>query len=171
MEPNPTPLLFEPSLEWMERSGVAIEGSLVRPDAEGRAYLLASNYGDSVVKLMRGDTLGQVEPCSLHDALPVPDARISAIQSHLEETKDSVEPVEEEQPQREPLTSMMDLTETVLPSEAAIQMMSLVSEYSDVFAVSDAELRRTHLVEHVIDTNNHPPIKQRPRREAFSYRP
>ena len=78
-----TPLLFEPSLEWMERSGVAIEGSLVHPDAEGRAYLLASNYGDSVVKLMRGDTLGQVEPCSLHDDLPVPDARISAIQSHL----------------------------------------------------------------------------------------
>ena len=166
-----TPLLFEPSLEWMERSGVVIEGSLVHPDAEGRAYLLANNYGDSVVKLMRGDTLGLVEPCSLHDDQPVPDACISAIQSHLEETIDSVEPVEEEQPQREPLTSIMDLTETVLPSEAATQMMSLVSEYSDVFAVSDAELGRTHLVEHVIETSNHPPIKQRPRREAFSYRP
>ena len=44
------------------------------------------------------------------------------------------------------------------------QLQSLIVEYADVFAM---ELGRTDLVQHVIDTDDHKPIKQPPRRIPF----
>ena len=39
-----------------------------------------------------------------------------------------------------------------------------------MFAVDDSELGRTSLVQHTIDTGDHPPIKQQPRRTPFVQR-
>jgi len=45
-----------------------------------------------------------------------------------------------------------------------LQLESLVEEFSDLFAMSSSELGCTSLVEHQINTGDHKPIKQLPRR-------
>ena len=49
-------------------------------------------------------------------------------------------------------------------------LWNLLEEYADQFAATDLELGRTHVVELALDTGNHPPIKQRAYREAWSQR-
>ena len=44
-------------------------------------------------------------------------------------------------------------------------------EYADVFPMDQMELGRTDLVQHVVGTDNHKPIKQAPRKIPFSLRP
>jgi len=46
----------------------------------------------------------------------------------------------------------------------AEQLHDLICEFSDVFALDDFELRCTDIVQHIIDTGDHPPIKQQPYR-------
>ncbi len=51
-----------------------------------------------------------------------------------------------------------------------MQLRKLLEEYSDVFSLDDSELGCTNLVQHVIDTGDHPPIKQQPYRTPVLYR-
>ena len=44
------------------------------------------------------------------------------------------------------------------------KLMELVEKYSELFALSSTELGCTSLIEHSINTGDHPPIKQLPRR-------
>ncbi len=57
-----------------------------------------------------------------------------------------------------------------LTEEQSLQLRKLLEEYSDVFALDDSELGCTNLVQHVIDTGDHPPIKQQPYRTPVVYR-
>ena len=43
-------------------------------------------------------------------------------------------------------------------------------KYSDIFAVNKTDRGRTDLVQHRINTGNHPPFKQRPRHLPISQR-
>ena len=58
----------------------------------------------------------------------------------------------------------LSLPTTKLSNHQVTQLKSLIAEFSDVFALSDAELSCTGLIRHSIDTSNHAPIKQRPYR-------
>jgi len=49
-------------------------------------------------------------------------------------------------------------------------LRDLVGAYSDVFALNDSELGCTDIVQHVIETGDHPPIKQQPYRTPVVYR-
>ncbi len=42
----------------------------------------------------------------------------------------------------------------------------MLQKYADVFSSGDLDLGHTNLVKHHINTGNHPPIKQPPRRVA-----
>ena len=42
------------------------------------------------------------------------------------------------------------------------QLKTVICEFSDVIALDDTELGCTDLVQHSIDTGNHPPIRQQP---------
>ena len=43
-------------------------------------------------------------------------------------------------------------------------LASLLDEFTDVFSLGPSDLGRTGIVQHRIDTGDHPPIKQAPRR-------
>ena len=45
-----------------------------------------------------------------------------------------------------------------------IQLKALVAEFPDVFAYDDAELGRTDLIKHSVDTGDHAPIESQPYR-------
>ncbi|KAL6724180.1 hypothetical protein Aduo_019091 [Ancylostoma duodenale] len=50
------------------------------------------------------------------------------------------------------------------------QMRDLITKYADVSAVSDVELTKTHLMEHDIDVEGHPPTKQKTRPVPYELR-
>ena len=57
-----------------------------------------------------------------------------------------------------------------LTAEQKPQLTKLITEYMDVFALNSQELGRTSLVKHVINTGDHPPIRQPVRRTPFALR-
>ena len=59
-----------------------------------------------------------------------------------------------------------DLSYSVLSEADKIKFRGLFQSYSDVFAFTDDQLGKTPLVQHVIDTGDALPIKQRPYRTS-----
>ncbi|PFX15064.1 Polyprotein P3 [Stylophora pistillata] len=59
-----------------------------------------------------------------------------------------------------------DANECLLNISDTQRLLSSLGKYRDVFAFSDAELGRTSLVQHVIDTSDATPIKQMPYRTS-----
>ena len=59
-----------------------------------------------------------------------------------------------------------DLSDSVLSEADKIKFGDLFQSYRDVFAFTDDELGKTSLVQHVIDTGDALPIKQRPYRTS-----
>ena len=54
--------------------------------------------------------------------------------------------------------------------EECAALEALMKEYADLFALTSAEIGRTDLVHHTIDTGNNIPVKQPPRRIPFALR-
>ena len=67
----------------------------------------------------------------------------------------------------EQLWKNLDLKEVSLHQK---DQAKLVEKYSELFALNSAELGCTTLSEHSIDTGDHQPIKQLPRRVPHSLR-
>ena len=67
------------------------------------------------------------------------------------------------------LTTMLGLNGRVhgLSTDQLEKMKGVVEENHDVFALDDNELGCTDIVQHVINTGDHPPIKQPVRRLPF----
>ena len=64
----------------------------------------------------------------------------------------------------------VDLSTSVLTPEEQAQLRCLLDEYRDIFAVQPDELGRTNIVQHHIETGNHPPIRSRPYRVPHAQR-
>ena len=58
----------------------------------------------------------------------------------------------------------VDLQSSALSPDQQKRLKSLLNEYRDIFAVRPEELGRTNLVQHHIDTGDHPPLRSRPYR-------
>ena len=54
--------------------------------------------------------------------------------------------------------------------EEATGLKSVLEEFNEVFALDSMEVGRTDLVQHTINTGEHAPVKQAPRRIPFSMR-
>ncbi len=164
------PILFQPNLVWMKDNRVVLEDTLINPDCDGHACLPVSNYQDVTLKLESGKVLGQVETCLLEERnTQLSDGQIY----HIPEDKQRMETVTEEAITRrkEQLADLLDFSESPLPPSTVSKIQAWVLEHEDLFAITDTDMGKTHLVEHDIHTGDHLPIRQRPRREAFSLRP
>ena len=73
-------------------------------------------------------------------------------------------------PQRDDETAPLDLTSSTLDFDQLTQLKALIAEYRDIFALKPEELGRTGLVQHRIDTGDHPPVRQRPHRVSDTQR-
>ena len=65
---------------------------------------------------------------------------------------------------------VLQLTPGSLSPEQFNSLKRLIADNADVFALNDAKLGHTDLVQHQVDTGDHPPIKQPVRRVPFVYR-
>ena len=62
------------------------------------------------------------------------------------------------------VSGQFDLDAMNLSKPQRKELASLLDEFTDIFSSGPADLGRTSIVQHCIDTGDHPPIKQAPRR-------
>ena len=84
----------------------------------------------------------------------------------LNATEKIEEPSNHEQLEKHDYSQLPDLSDSILSTDDKVKFRDLFVKYRDVFALSDSELGRTSLVQHVIDTGDATPIKQMPYRTS-----
>ena len=84
----------------------------------------------------------------------------------LNATEKIEEPSNYEQREKHDYSQLPDLSDSILSTDDKVKFRDLFVKYRDVFALSDSELGRTSLVQHVIDTGDATPIKQMPYRTS-----
>ena len=84
----------------------------------------------------------------------------------LNATEKIEEPSNYEQLEKHDYSQLPDLSDSILSTDDKVKFHDLFVKYRDVFALSDSELGRTSLVQHVIDTGDATPIKQMPYRTS-----
>ena len=150
--------VFEPGLGAL--SGLSIPETVVTVGGTGRIFVPLQNLSDTRVKVQRGVELGTVELVQVGHANDV-------------EVKDEVEPVGSTCARvvggsvvnrNQQLLEALHLNQGGLSEQQFQELQSALLEASDVFAMDSSELGHTSLVQHSIDTGDHPPIKQHPYR-------
>jgi hypothetical protein len=68
------------------------------------------------------------------------------------------------------LHEILEVDESQLTNIELAQLRQVVEDYEDIFAMTDFELGATSLAQHSINTGDHPPIRQAPRRVPFLLR-
>ena len=81
-----------------------------------------------------------------------------------QERKSSSENCDSQSAPEDDYSHLPDLSDSILDDEAKIKFRNLIFRFRDIFPKSKSELGRTSLVQHTIDTGDHPPIKQKPYR-------
>ena len=159
--------LFIPKADLVQRDGFILEEVLM--GTQPRSMVSVRNTGSEVIVLDQGQVLGSLEAVTILAEEAAGDERKSdqiqadccSIQGSL--PSDSVERVQE-------------LMEKLLPDSGNIgeigkvQLQQLIKEYGDIFAMNDTELGCAEDTVHSIDTGEHMPIKQHPRRIPFALR-
>ena len=139
--------LIESAPTLAERYQLQGAAALVRlPDSVSVPFRLI-NPSSKPVTLYKGATLGTFSEVDGNpDCYPVEAA------NHNQPAKDESE------------TVPVDLQTSTLTPDEQTRLEQLLHEYRGIFAVTPDELCRTNLVQHHIETGNHPPLRSRPYR-------
>ena len=119
--------------------------SLVTVSADHTVPFRFINPTRKPVTLYRGATLGTFSQTD-------ESLQVFSLSTKIEPTKES---------QVEVPDVPVDLANADLTDSQKTELQRLINEYRDVFALSPQELGRTNLVQHHINTGDHPPIRQR----------
>ena len=141
--------------EWVTGAGATV--CVVAPEAAGMMVITVENHNHHPIELEEGQLLGSVEPVSVLSTPP--EVRALDLTKPSNHTKDSTSEV----------LWQLDI-ETSLEEDYRKDLEAVVNEFTGIFALSPSELGRTDLVQHVINTGDHPPIKQLPHRTPFALR-
>ena len=148
--------LVEPTTQLPENGQILVAKALVNAERDCVPLRVANLTSEPVV-LRRGTVAGLLKP----------------VEEVCEETHETG--VRQETPIAgavvpEHLKSMVEDAHEALNDSQREQVSALVCRWAHVFAKPDGKLGKTPLVEHRIDTGDAPPIKQRPRRQAWAKR-
>ena len=151
-------LLFSPTelgADDQQTTGTGISPCLVMPAADGVMVIAVENHNHHPIELEEGQLLGSVEPVNILS--DVPDVCTLEPTSPLVNTENWISEV----------LWQLDI-ENNLEKNHRIDLHNIVSEFAEIFALNPSELGRTDLIRHVINTGDHPPIKQLPHRTPFA---
>ena len=155
-------VLFEPDSHSLQMHGLGALESLVSVNKQGNVLIPVENYHQREVHIDRGTLLGRAEvlpgECQGTVAVDLPEdeAYVAVVHSDTASRKQT-------------LLEAVKWSSSVTPAELA-KLKTVVADYNDVFALSDEDLGCTDVVKHKIDTADHVPIKQYPRRTPFAQR-
>ena len=165
-----TEILFEPNAEPLRALGLSAQESLLCVQKDGTVLIPLQNFKQNTVNIEAGFELGGAEPlqteflmqqagCSLN----FPDEVICSKVTTRRQAKWQAD-------RKSKIKAMLNLPGENLTPEQFQQLEEKLMDNTDVFAVDESELGHTTIVKHSIDTGDHPPIKQSPRRTPFIYR-
>ena len=147
-----------------------------------RVTLLVTNHGCEPVHLEEGEVIGKMEPATLVENPPEREPPAEATGDVRSNTTACSEPEQRITPgvaairtasgerEKRLLTALSFDTVGLTEDSQRDQLCSLVLEFADLFALDSSELGRTSVVTHRINTGDHSPMKQPPRRIPFSLR-
>ena len=162
--------LFEPHHDALGTLRVRAQESLLHKRDDGTLLVPVQNYQGMAVHMEAGALLGEIRSLehdhkvlTLDEALHLPslakdeNGSVTSCNAPVQAVFNIPDRIDQ-------IVDALSLPVTKLSSDQAVQLKALVAEFPDVFALSDAELGRTDLIKHSIDTGDHAPIKQQPYR-------
>ena len=148
-------LVFEPNWEALKTVDLFAMEMLI--SREGDEVLVPiDNFQAMPVHLEKGIVLGSLQLIERSPEYPQ-----QALATSTAAPVVSIAPTPERNKQ---LFSILKLPLSELKPEEADELVSLVEEFSDIFALTDAELGHTDILQHMIDTCDSHPIRQQPYR-------
>ena len=159
-------VVFEPNPRSLEAYGLGALESIMQVNNQGKVFVPIVNYHQRDVYMDEGTMLGRVEvyPDGVSDLTQSLESVHcdSSMESGTLEAGVAVVSADSGS-QLEALLEAVQWPDSIAPQEVG-QLKALITEYRDVFALSGDELGCTSVVQHNIDTGDHAPIKQYPRR-------
>ena len=152
--------LFEPSQKVMEGHGLSAMECLVTA-REGKVSLPVENFQEFIAHMDAGEKIAILRPLDSAVVTSLPEDDTLNADTSTVNVVDMVTP----SPERlEELHRQLQLPFDKLTQEERGQLEGNISEFSDVFALTNSELGRTSLVRHSIETGTQAPIRQQPYR-------
>ena len=164
-EVNGEVCLFEPAARHLKWRGLQLADALVGVGDSGESTLVIANSGQEPVVLEEGDVIGSLQQCEVMQL----DGN-SAQEDSQAICVSTVQPLLDDDQRVEKLQSALDLSSIALAPDDQRQLLSLVAEFSHLFALDDRELGHTSFVTHKIDTGDSLPSRQPPRRVPYALR-
>lgn len=165
--------VLEPTWNNFSDEGVRVTEALVEMNQENHVKVLIENHNNCPVLLEEGTKLGFLEPVQVLNRAEV--AKVL----HLETDNLNENPMETatgsgtksvESQRLQQLLEQLDVEWKSVGEEEDRELKNLLEEFNDVFALDPMEVGQTDLVQHHINTGEHAPVKQPPRRIPFSMR-
>ena len=156
-------LLLDPNLRNPDDNRVIVAEALVKVDQQGKVKVLVENHKTFPVFLEAGTTLGFLQPTQVVS----PDILPKAL--HLEADTlnggaGSVTTNTGKLCRAQELIDQLDIEWKNISDAEASGLKYVLEEFNEVFALDPMEVGRTDLVQHTINTGEHAPVKQAPRR-------
>lgn len=166
-------IIFEPAQRELREYGLQLEPSIVEPQEnrlEGACTvrLVIENSNTHPVFLPANQLIGHLQPAKClcqEEATKVLHSQVNFVSS-----SSSVDSSDFQQ-RCKAILEMVHVDRSALRGEECTELDTLMTEYADIFAVNSAEIGRTDLVDHQINTGDSAPVKQPARRIPFALRP
>ena len=143
--------------------------ALVKIDPHNQVAVLIENHETFPVTLEAGTRLGV-----LHQVQTVADDKLSEVVSkeldNFSTLTNDTTALLEASDRTQQVMEQLNVEWSNTSAKESAELASLITEFSDVFAINAMEVGHTNLVQHHINTADHAPVKQAPRRVPFSLR-
>ena len=157
-------VMFEPAQQELhvEEYGLQLQPSIVEPKenrAEGACTvrLVIENSNAHPVFLPANQLIGHLQPTkclSQDEATKVLHSQVNFVSSGPSVNSSDF------QQRCKAILEMVQVDRSSLQDEECTTLDTLITEYTDIFAVNSAEIGRTDLVQHQINTGDSAPVKQ-----------
>jgi len=156
--PNSDVIFIELDSEYLGLQGLHSEGAINRNIGDAK-FVPIMNMTEEPIHLFKGQYFGSAEPVDVVDKLERPE--VNNI-----EGGDSICLAE----RVAFLQENIDFGGTKMSAGEQERIKQLILKYAALFSISDTDIGRTNLCEHVIDTGTAPAVHQRPYKIPFRQR-
>ena len=143
--------------------------AMVKVDQKNRVKVLVESHETFPVFLEAGTILGDLRPMEVVSPDKVPKA-LHLEADTLTEGAGSKIANSEKLSRTEELMDQLDIEWKNTSSEEPAGLKSVLEKFNEIFVIDPMEVGCTDLVQHTINTGEHAPVKQTPRRIPFSLR-
>ena len=161
-----TLMFFQPGSERLQEKELTMDEAVTVPDCDDCITLIIENHGLQPIRLKKGEMLGTLEPVSLGsvpELLTEPEEGVTVSTVLPGDGK-----TDNEMERKQRLLHVLQVERGNLKAEEYQRLCAFLADHHEQFMLDPMELGCTDQVTHSIDTANHQPIRQHPRRLPFA---